>query len=244
MRVGATDRYRAAQGVSSVRPAARPAKTEKTAPVRAQDSLSIMGIPENELTPKVREAIMRLMEEVESMREELEQQRVRVTHLEKLADQDTLTPVANRRAFVRELTRTVSFSERYDTASSVIYFDLNGLKALNDTHGHAAGDAALSQVASVLVENVRDSDIVARLGGDEFGVLLVRADEQAATEKAAKLVAAIQADPLRWEGAEIPLTVAFGTYTFRGNEKPGEALAEADKAMYAHKNAGRATAAS
>ena len=208
------------------------------------DSLSIMGIPANELTPKVRDAIMTLMAEVDKMRGEVEEQRARIAYLEQLADQDSLTPVVNRRAFVRELSRFVSYGERYGTPSSVIYFDLNGLKGINDTFGHPAGDAALQRVAEILTENIRESDFVGRLGGDEFGVLLAHADEAAATEKALQLVDAIESSSIDWEGTTIPLKVAFGAYTFKGGDTANDALAEADKKMYAQKNSSKISAPS
>ena len=213
-------------------------------PREVVDSLSIMGVPANELTPKVREAIMTLMAEVDRMRGEVEEQRARIAYLERLADQDSLTPVVNRRAFVRELSRFVSFGERYGTPSSVIYFDLNGLKTINDTYGHAAGDAALQRVAEILTEKIRESDFVGRLGGDEFGVLLAHADEAAATEKALQLAGAIEHTSIDWDGTAIPLKVAFGAYTFKGGENANEALAEADKKMYAQKNSSKEPAES
>ena len=83
-----------------------------------------------------------------------------------------MLPLLNRRAFVRELTRYISFAGRYNTPASLIYFDLNHLKKTNDTLGHAAGDAVLAHFTEVLTAHVRDSDSVGRLGGDEFGVLL------------------------------------------------------------------------
>lgn len=199
------------------------------------DTASIMGIPAGELTPKVRDALMRLMQEVESLRRELEESRQRIAYLEQLADQDSLAPVANRRAFVRELSRTIAFSERYDSPSSVIYVDVNGLKPINDTYGHAAGDAALMQIADILVESVRESDVVGRLGGDEFGVILSHGDEPAATEKAGALAGMIEARPLEWNGDEISLHVSWGVYTFRGGDSAGDALAAADRAMYEQK---------
>ena len=91
-----------------------------------------MGIPEAEFTPKVRAAIMALMEEVDRLRRELQQTPARIAYLEQLADEDSLPPIANRRAFVRELSRMMSFAERYDTPASVIYFDVNDLKVIND----------------------------------------------------------------------------------------------------------------
>ena len=201
------------------------------------DTASILGIPDAELTPKVRSAIMQLMEEVESLRRELDQSAQRISYLEQLADQDALAPVANRRAFVRELSRIMAFAERYEAESSLIYLDVNGLKPINDTYGHPAGDATLMRIADVLVENVRESDIVGRLGGDEFAVILSQAGSSTAAEKAVSLVNTIEAQPLDWNGEEIPIIVSYGTYTFKGGDTAGEALAAADKAMYAHKMA-------
>ncbi len=199
------------------------------------DSISIMGIPEPELTPKVREALMALMAEVEAMRRGLSEARERLVTLERLADRDPLIPVANRRAFVRELTRTMSSSERYGHASSVVYIDLNDFKEINDTYGHTAGDEALKHVASILLSNVRESDVVGRLGGDEFGVILDKSDLAAAREKADTLRNAILASPMPWDDEQITVNVAFGVYTFSGPEDAGHALAAADRDMYAHK---------
>ncbi len=217
----------------------RPEGTPRAEPSRAAaDTASVLGIPEAELTPKVRQAIMTLMGEVERLRQELERTQARVAYLEKLADLDSLAPIANRRAFVRELTRFLAFAERYGTPSSLIYLDVNGLKAINDTYGHAAGDAALLQVASTLVANVRRSDVVARMGGDEFAVLLSHADEATATEKARAIVAIVESQGLDWNGGKVPLSLAFGVHTFTGGEDTSEAIAAADRKMYAKKHGG------
>ena len=234
MRIDNTRRPAAAAGVGSYQKAGKTAAA--AAPTRrAADGASVLGIPQGELTPKVQEAITQLMAEVDSLRQELEQSMSRIEYLEELADQDTLAPVANRRAFVHELSRNLSYAERYGTPSSVIYLDLNGLKQLNDGKGHAAGDAAILKVAKILAANVRESDIVGRLGGDEFGIMLSHADENAARGKAEFLVKTIADDPLEWEGEEIRLDVAFGVHTIRGGGVAGAALEAADKAMYANK---------
>ena len=234
MKIGETKAARPARGVG---PRTRGAETarESAGVDGTADVTSIMGIPEAELTPKVRAAMMALMEEVGRLRQELEQTRQRTSYLERLADQDSLVPVVNRRAFVRELSRMVSFSQRYGTPSSLLFFDMNELKVINDTFGHAAGDAALARVVDVLLENVRESDVVGRLGGDEFGVILAQADESQAAEKAALLAAAIGDAPLEWEDKRIALSLAYGTYTFRGGDDAGAALQAADDAMYRHK---------
>jgi len=196
------------------------------------DVLNLAGLSESELTPKIRQAIMALIAEVDTLRRELGEARSRIGYLERLADEDTLMPIANRRAFVRELTRMMSFGKRYGTPSSIAYFDINDLKQINDRLSHSAGDAALMQVARVLIENVRNTDVVGRLGGDELGVLLVQTDQALAEQKAAQLATAVAAKPLVWRGQEIALSVAFGVYSFQGGENAGDALDAADRAMY------------
>lgn len=206
----------------------------------ATDSAEVLGIPETELTPKVRSAIMNLLSEVQRLRDEIHQSQRRIAYLEQLADQDTLVPVINRRAFVRELSRVMSYGNRYAVNSSVLYFDINGMKTINDAHGHAAGDAAVLHVARTLTENVRESDVVGRLGGDEFGVILSHADAAMAQDKAQMLSAAIRTSPFTWKGSAISLTVSYGAYTFDQGESADAILEAADRAMYAHKQEGRA----
>jgi diguanylate cyclase (GGDEF)-like protein len=236
--VGGTEKKPAVAGAAAYTRAA-----DSSAPARSiADVASVLDIPESEFTPKVQAAITALMGEVERLRRDLQQSQARVAHLEQLADQDTLTPVSNRRAFVRELTRMMAFADRYDAVSSLVYFDLNGLKPVNDSYGHAAGDAVIAHVARVLVQNVRDSDIVGRLGGDEFGVLLAYTDEAGAREKATALATAVAAQPVDWNGVQIPTSVSWGVHTFRNGDKAHEALDAAaqaidaaDRAMYAQK---------
>ena len=211
---------------------ARRATDSTAAATSVADLLTIAGVSETELTPKLRQAFMALMAEVDQLRRELGEARARIGYLERLADEDPLVPVANRRAFVRELTRMMSFSQRYGSAASIVYFDINNLKQINDKHSHAAGDAALLQVARVFIENVRNTDVVGRLGGDELGVLLVQTDRPLAEHKAAQLAAAVAAQPLIWRGEQVPLSVAYGVYSFTGGENAGDALDAADRAMY------------
>ncbi len=227
-----------ATGAVTRRTAGNAGAGRKAAPVGETQpavTTAIMGIPETEFTPKVRAAIMTLMEEVDKLRRELQQSQQRIAYLEQLADQDSLTPIANRRAFVRELSRMMSFAERYNTPSSVIYFDVNDLKVINDTLGHAAGDAVLAEVAQVLVKNVRDSDFVGRLGGDEFGIILAYTDQATANEKAASLGAAIAAHQVTWQGKTINISASWGAHSFQSGSDAAGALDAADKAMYARK---------
>ena len=179
--------------------------------------------------------LARLQAEREAIQRELDEARARIVELERLADEDSLAPVANRRAFVRELSRMIAFTRRYGPPSSVIYFDVNGMKQINDTHGHPAGDAALRHVAEVLSKNVRESDIVGRLGGDEFGVILAQTNQEQANGKASTLAQAIGATPLRWGKYQIKISAAYGVYSFTGSDDAQVAIEAADKAMYKHK---------
>ncbi|MBM3505098.1 MAG: GGDEF domain-containing protein [Alphaproteobacteria bacterium] len=194
-----------------------------------------MGIPEAEVTPKVRDALMGLMREVEQMRRELQAARERLASLERLADRDPLVPIANRRAFVRELSRQMSHVERYGSFASVVYIDVNDFKEINDSFGHSAGDEALRYIASILIQNVRESDIVGRLGGDEFGIILDQTDNTVARQKADTLADHIFNTPLLHQGRSVVLRVAVGVHTFSGAEDIGHALAAADRDMYANK---------
>ena len=201
----------------------------------AVESVPLTGITEAELTPRVRQAMRLLLAEIDQLRGELGDARARIDYLERLADEDPLMPIANRRAFLREVTRMVGFARRYGTPASIVYADLNRLKAINDSYGHAAGDAALVQVSRTLVEHVRNTDVVARLGGDEFGVLLVQADQVRAEAKAAQLAEAVRRQPLSWQGQAIALDIAYGVHAFGADAEAGAALDAADRAMYQRK---------
>ncbi|HTW50733.1 MAG TPA: GGDEF domain-containing protein [Stellaceae bacterium] len=179
--------------------------------------------------------LARLQAERELMQRELADARARIALLERLADEDSLAPIANRRAFVRELSRMIAFTRRYGPPSSVIYFDVNGMKQINDTHGHPAGDAALRHVADILAKNVRESDIVGRLGGDEFGVILAQTSQEQANAKAVALAQEISSTALRWGKFDINVTAAYGVYSFTGTDDAQVAIEAADKAMYRQK---------
>jgi diguanylate cyclase (GGDEF)-like protein len=216
--------------------------TAAQAEAEPQVAASVLGIPESEFTPRVRDAIMALMNEVDSLRRELAQTRAQLDETEKAADQDPLLPLLGRRAFVRELTRHIALTGRYKTPASLIYFDMNYLKKVNDTHGHMAGDAVLANFARVLLANVRDTDTVGRLGGDEFGVLLTHATQDQAQRKADALAEALRAAPATWEGQALPITFAYGVFEVKPGDNADIAMARADAAMYAQKKSARAAA--
>lgn len=156
----------------------------------------------------------------------------RVERLERLADTDTLTPLANRRYLFRAIERAVAQLARHGTPSALLFIDMDRLKLLNDRHGHSVGDEALVQVAWTLQENVRTGDVAARIGGDEFAVLLDYADASAAADKAQQLRDAVAARPL---ASGVPISVSVGVTALQPTDTPEAVLARADGDMYRHK---------
>ena len=138
----------------------------------------------------------RLIVEIDRLRAHVAQLEARVGELDQLAHQDSLVELPNRRGFMRELERLVDRAKRYGESSAMLFVDLDGLKMINDTFGHKAGDGSLIQVAGLLVGGVRRSDVVARIGGDEFGILLGHADEANAHETATQLTDMISGSSL------------------------------------------------
>ena len=156
----------------------------------------------------------------------------RIKGLERLADSDTLTPLPNRRFFMRAVERAIAQRARHGTPAALLFVDMDRLKDINDSHGHSVGDEALVHTAWVLREKVRASDVVARIGGDEFGVLLEYADEAGAKEKAVALRDAVANKPLH---GQIPIGCSVGLTSLSADDTPEAALARADADMYESK---------
>lgn len=169
-----------------------------------------------------------LLDEIAQLRQKLEE-------LEALADTDTLTPLANRRAFLRRVDHSIRQSKRHDIPAALIFIDLNGLKALNDVHGHAAGDAMLCHIAHQLREGLRATDMVARISGDEFGIVLDHATEADACLRMKALSVALEAQPLIWSGQELPVSLSWGMAAITRDDDVDAVMERADRAMYAAK---------
>jgi diguanylate cyclase (GGDEF)-like protein len=178
-----------------------------------------------------------LLDEIARLRADIACLEARVEELDKLAHQDALVPLFNRRGMLRELEMMIARHQRHGTPAAVLFVDLNDLKLLNDQYGHVGGDAALVSVAEKLRAGTRATDCVARLGGDEFCVLLDHADEKIALETAERLVDSIARDEFLFEEISIPLSVAIGVTLIEDGDSPATVLARADKAMYRVKDA-------
>ena len=159
--------------------------------------------------------------------------RLRCAELERLAHTDPMVPLANRRVLIRALAVALAQAQRHGTHAALLFVDIDGLKAINDAHGHATGDAAIGHVAALLQAQLRSADLVARIGGDEFGVLLDRVDAAAAHDKAEALRAAILAQPLRFGSLNLVVSITIGMAVIGEQDGVAALLARADADMYA-----------
>lgn len=159
----------------------------------------------------------------------------RIARLERLALTDELTGLENRRGIERRLTERLAEARRHGEPGVLVYLDLNGLKRINDVHGHAAGDEAIRLVAEGLRKCLRASDAIGRLGGDEFAVVLPRCTAGAGLSKAARMAQAIGRLALNVGGVRVPLSASVGLAAFTGEERAETLMAEADAAMYCEK---------
>lgn len=162
-----------------------------------------------------------------------------VLRLERLLERDGLTDLLNRRAFDLALAHAHAWLKR-GRGYALVMIDMDRFKPLNDSLGHAAGDAALRQLAEVLQPCVRDVDRLGRLGGEEFCLLLPDTDLAGAALVAERMRALVAEKPLRWLDQDWPLSASFGVAEAeRSDPSPDAVLARADAAMYRAKAQGR-----
>jgi diguanylate cyclase (GGDEF)-like protein len=158
-----------------------------------------------------------------------------------LAITDDLTKLFNFRYLDGTLDREIQRCHRYGSVLSIIFFDMDYFKHVNDTHGHLMGSKVLIEVAHILVENLRNVDIIARYGGDEFVVALPETDVETALRITHRLHKNMKANEfLKEEGLRISMTASFGIASFPDHAQTKRDLIRlADQAMYRAKNSGR-----
>ena len=176
------------------------------------------------------------------LRAAVEEQRKLADHAARRASQDELTGLARRWRFDEELERQVAHARRHGTTAALLLIDVDGLKSINDTMGHQAGDKVLQHVATAIREQIRLTDVAARIGGDEFAIILPEAGADHAGAAAARIIAAAGAAG----GEGVPRTsVSAGSAPISGSLAPAEVMRQADLALYgAKRNGGDGHAAS
>ena len=164
------------------------------------------------------------------------------TMIQRQALTDGLTGLPNHRAVIDLLQKEVERARRYDRPFSVLFFDADRFKQVNDTYGHAVGDAVLRQIGELVGSALRGGDILGRFGGEEFVVLLPEADAREASTVAERIRVAVATGPLVMSEVEggIAMTVSIGVATYQADGITEQALlSQADEAMYVAKRLGR-----
>ena len=204
------------------------------------DALAAMERGAHDVLPDAADAFQ-LAARVRAARRGCDMQELLLTRereLERLAYYDELTGLPNRRAVLRQLEALLSRARRHDHALAVLMVDADDFKALNDSHGHAAGDAALRALADRLRDRLRAEDVVGRFGGEEFVIGLPDAGALGAAGVADDVRTAVADRPITIAGDELTLTVSVGWAAW-DDEDLEQLIARADGAMYEAKAAGR-----
>ena len=153
---------------------------------------------------------------------------------------DALTGTHNKRSLLEFLERELARSSRYDRPLSLILFDIDHFKHVNDTLGHLAGDYTLRELAGAVRAVVRREEMFARYGGEEFAVVLPETTKDGAYQMAKRLRELVEKQPFVFEGQPFNITISLGVVTTEGeNVEPAELIRQADEKLYQAKNSGR-----
>ncbi len=163
----------------------------------------------------------------------------RAAQMEQLALMDPLTSVGNRRYTEKRLHERAELFRREGAAYTVLFVDLDHFKAVNDTHGHDAGDAVLIATARTLEANLRTFDILGRWGGEEFIAILATGDAASAAAVAYRCCALVQSCAVEWGGTTIRPTISIGVAVSQPGESSTDVVSRADANLYLAKQTGR-----
>jgi diguanylate cyclase (GGDEF)-like protein len=191
------------------------------------DVASILGLPESVVTPAVLKAVTGLLSEVDRLRWLDAQYRRRQAFLEGIADHDVVTPMLNRRGFMRDLEALLTTGAGDGT---LVVLHVAGIELIRQIHGLAAGDGALRHVAANLVGNLRGTDPVALLGVTDFAILMPATDLVAAREKVRIVMERINQQSFLWQGQGFSFAMFSGYHVLTPGENAESALAAADRA--------------
>ncbi len=227
-------------GVNSMRRNRAIGTTDQNAAAKKHAQLHDVQHEPEEISPKLNvskrgSVALRLAAQIDALKTELSKSRAKIAALEARVDEDPLTGLLNRRGFVKALERSLAYVRRYGGSAALLFLDLDGFKAINDRHGHAAGDWVLGRTARLLNDHVRASDVVARVSGDEFVVLLWNLRAEQADMKARALEEMIANTPFTQNRNRYMVRVSVGLTMLAADDTSGTALVRADHAMYARK---------
>jgi diguanylate cyclase (GGDEF)-like protein len=205
---------------------------------RAVRGLIVLVLIFNSYTIYQQVTVKKLRRDLFKKMEEMRILQVRAEEFERLSQVDALTGLSNRRFAEERLVAESARSERYGHPLTVITFDLDKFKEINDTYGHPAGDQVLKAFARRLESAVRKSDTAARMGGDEFLILLPECD----SSRVQLLLNRLRPMETEYAGAKIPIRFSAGWVGYERGETTQQFLERADRTLYAEKRSGKARA--
>lgn len=195
------------------------------------EPLSLMG-RHDQLIADLRNQVVELSREKELLSSLLKEKSERLR-------KDPLTGISNRLAYEEQLQAEYRRWKRFGNPLTLLVWDIDHFKQINDRYGHAAGDEVLRGVARQLASRIRSTDFVARYGGEEFVMLLSGADATAAINVANKLRLDIAEARFGIDGTDMPVTISCGLSSFESGDSPESVFGRADHALYRAKQAGR-----
>lgn len=188
---------------------------------------------------EVEDKVVQLTERLREMETESSHLRERVAQEHQQAMTDALTGIPNRMAYQERLVQEVARWKRFNTPLTLLVWDVDRFKSINDEYGHKAGDKVLKVIAGVLTEQIRETDFFARFGGEEFVLLMTGTTQPFILEVADKLREAVSSTGFHFRGEDVQITISCGIAEFREGDSGESVFERADKALYGAKEAGR-----
>lgn len=193
---------------------------------------------QEERNTRAEQQVHQLTQQLQGLEAETDTLRLRIAQEHALAFKDGLTEIGNRLAYRERVEQEYTRWQRYQSPLTLLVWDVDRFKHINDTYGHKAGDKALKTIADLLQENLRATDFLARYGGEEFVILMPGTSLSDAAPVAEKLRAAIENSGFHYRDQHVPITISCGMAEFHGDDTPETVFSRADSAMYRAKKAG------
>lgn len=183
-----------------------------------------------------RKELERINADLEKVSEQIDRQN---EQMRQLARRDPLTGLYNRRAFMERIKEEASRAQRYKSPFALALCDIDFFKNINDAHGHDCGDFTLTEIASIMKNNLQKKDFVARWGGEEFMILMPDTNLENAVGIAERLRSAVSSAIFEYKDLSLSVTMTFGVSVCDGEKQQGDCIKEADLALYEGKTGGR-----
>ncbi|MCF6214703.1 MAG: GGDEF domain-containing protein [Emcibacter sp.] len=187
------------------------------------------------LSTKSWDILAEILDFVVEAEQTIAEQNIHIEKLKVLTTTDSLTGLLNRRGILHELERAVAAAERHGETAILVYIDLDNFKYVNDTYGHAAGDAKLQYVADMLLSSIRQTDCAARMGGDEFALLLSHSDLEGGIHRTNFIQQQLNFTKFSYKGHTIPVRASFGVAEISSGKSLEDIINLADSHMYRNK---------